>query len=449
MSEHEGGATEHPRVIAMIGGEERVVRHARTQAQLSELSTASFGIAASDGPVDLTAGVQLLASATRRADGDGLLPIFTGRAIAANTSAGTLNIEAGSGLELREGEIGILHVAGDVALDTIYMLCTQAGQQVAIEGMQAPVREVFAIEMPLTGVDVKQAVKGMGVELLPLSQPGEGEFGPFTDAIEQITERWGRPSARARAYVVGQRMYDAELMAISKIEPVVNALIATASYGFSRDPWDRALPFDRSQARARPTLLPVVFSQGLTTGRRWLHDSGGQQSTHLDVGASFSRWAEVLRDQPAPEISLGLSALRDAADDARDMSERCHAFCTVLEYYAAASRPRPVVSDAVKRQVLRSLANIEMTETEQRRLRDYIGQVNTPPLLARVRHQVDQDRTPLSEAEWSLIAKLRKARNDSVHGRLDVAHKPTAEDLRWGVSIASRLLLYRWVRANG
>lgn len=335
-----------------------------------------------------------------------------------------------------------------MALDTIYMLCKQAGQEVEIDRMGAPAREVFAVEMPLRGVDVKEPVRGMSVELLPLSRPGEAEFGPFTIAIDQITERWGLPTARARVYVVGKRMYDAEVAAISKMERAANALVATAGYGLSRDPWGRDLPFDRGQLRARPLLLPMVFSQGLTTGRRWLHGPGSQQGTALDVGASFSRWAEVLREEPSPGVSLGLSALRDAADEARDVSERCHALCTVLEYYTAASRPPPMVSKAAKKKVLRALAKVEMADVERQRLRDHIGQVNSPPLLARVRHQINQDKTPMNETEWTLIAKIRKNRNDSVHGRIKVVDDLTTEDLRWGVSITSRLLLYRWVRDN-
>lgn len=421
------------------------MRRGQTRSTLNELSTASFSIDLGDGPVDLTAGVQILTSSPETAMGDGLQPIFTGNTTSAKPSGGLLHVEAGSGRGLVEGQVGILHVAGDVALDTVYMLCKQAGQEVDIEGMEAAKEEVFAIEMPLGGVSLPQATRGMGVELLPLSRPGEREFEPFTAAIDQITERWGRPTARARTYVIGKHMYDAELIAIRKIESVVDALIATAGYGFSCDPWGRDLPFDRRHSMARPSVLPVVYSQGLTTGRRWLHDPGGQQDGTLDIGVSFTRWAEVLREEPPGDVSLGLRALRDAAEEGREVSERCHALCTVLEYYAAGSRPTPVVSKAVMTQVKRALTAIEMTAAERNRLQEHVGQVNSPPLLARVRHQVQRDKTPMNEDEWSLIAKIRRNRNDSVHGRLEAGEKLTAEDLRWGVSVASRLLLYRWV----
>lgn len=447
MNDQEG-VGHGPQVIARVGGEERAITSGETTAELNELARASFRVDASEGPVDLTAEVQLLACAPPAAPGGELLPIFTGHAVKARASAGSLQVEAGSGQAMVEGQVGILHVAGEVALDTVYMLCKQAGQEVEFQGFDAAVREVFAVEMPLVGAKVSTPMRGTGVEVLPLSRLGEEEFGPFKTAIDQITERWGRPSARARTYVVGTRMYDVELSATRKIESFINALSATAGYGFSQDPWGRDLPFDRGRTRARLSLLPVVFTQGLTTGRRWLHDPGGSDSTELDISSSFSNWAEILSDVPEPDVALGLSALRDAADEARSVPERCHALCTVLEYYATASRPPPVVSKGVKKQVLRSLASIDMTAAEKKRLREYLGQVNSPPLLARVRHQVTQDNTPLSEVEWDLLSKIRKNRNDTVHGRVQVGAEVSAEDLRWGVSIASRLLLYRWVRGK-
>ena len=177
--------------------------------------------------------------------------------------------------------------------------------------------------------------------------------------------------------------------------------------------------------------------------------AGSPIETHLDVGTSFERWSQVLSGRPSDELVRALRALRDAADEARDVFDRCHAFCTVLEYFAASSKPPHVVSKSVKKQAVHALKGIKMTDRERDRLRQIIGQVNNPPLIARVRHQAGKDGTPFSDSEWTLVSKLRGARNDTVHGKGRATKVPDADELRWGVSIASRLLLYRWAVETG
>jgi hypothetical protein len=65
--------------------------------------------------------------------------------------------------------------------------------------------------------------------------------------------------------------------------------------------------------------------------------------------------------------------------------------------------------------------------------------INEPPLLAKLAEAVRQDGVPLAEGELELLGRLRKARNDAVHGRTpDV---PLREDIDHALSIVARLLV--------
>jgi hypothetical protein len=61
--------------------------------------------------------------------------------------------------------------------------------------------------------------------------------------------------------------------------------------------------------------------------------------------------------------------------------------------------------------------------------------------MARLRAAGESDGVMLSPAEWELLSRLRRVRNESVHG---AQHTTVGDaDLDLGVSILARLLLHR------
>lgn len=446
----------HGAYVRIAGGIYSVVS-GNTSNSIHDRPDASVAIDLAHLPaVDLSAPLQVLATVDPvEGDAENSVPTFTGHAVSAETRDGALWVEAEGALEMVESAVGLLRVVGVPPQETIDLLARQAGfpsSRLAIEGMDDLPLEVFVVEMPVIGVSVDRTVTGPEVELLPINtEVPATEADPFTEVMDDIRMRWGQPTSRARTYVTSTRMYEAEQEGIRRIEHALDALLGTAVYGLSRDPWQRDIRFSRASQRARPTALPVVFTQGAATGRRWLHSLADDPiGSRLDIGAQFESWAEILSRPPSGQVSRALRALRHAADEGRDAFERCHALSNVLEFYAASSKPPRAVSKRVMRNVSRAIRHIEMTDAERDRLTNVcLGTANNAPLMARVRHQANTDGTPISSAEWALIEQLRSTRNDSVHGRGRQEHIPDADDLRWGVSLASRLVLYRWAVESG
>lgn len=58
----------------------------------------------------------------------------------------------------------------------------------------------------------------------------------------------------------------------------------------------------------------------------------------------------------------------------------------------------------------------------------------------------EEDGVPYKEEELSVLQKVRRARNDLVHGRSREA--PSEADLKYAVAVAKRMLLYRVTRLN-
>lgn len=59
--------------------------------------------------------------------------------------------------------------------------------------------------------------------------------------------------------------------------------------------------------------------------------------------------------------------------------------------------------------------------------------------MARLRHLLESDGLPCSEAEIDLLVQLRRIRNDAAHGRQ--AEPPAPEVLDQAAAIASRLVV--------
>ena len=87
------------------------------------------------------------------------------------------------------------------------------------------------------------------------------------------------------------------------------------------------------------------------------------------------------------------------------------------------------------------------SEGEQlKRVQDVLTVLNTPPLMVRLKVALEEDGVPYKEEELSVLQKIRRARNDLVHGRSREA--PSEADLKYAVAVVNRMLLYRVTRLN-
>jgi hypothetical protein len=441
--------------VVKVGGETRPISDGTFSNAVNDRANSRLKLDLRYLPgVDLAAPVIVYrpSAAVRANQNDGAWesdPQFTGHAVEAEpTSDGELQIVAESGRELVESRVGIFHSTGVPAIEGIHLIARRGGvaaDRLKIEGLDELPVEIFIVEMPVVGLDVPRPVRAAEVEFLPAVEPGIGSCGPFTPLLEQIASRWGEPTARVRTYVSAQFLFDAQAYGARRIERALDGLLATAVYGFSRDPWGRDLRFDRSQLLARPAVVPVVFAQGLTTGRRVVETlRGSPLDTNLDLGRSFDRWTQVLSREPSDGLARALRALRDAADETRDVFERCHAISTVLEHYAKESTPDQVVSHESLKSAKGAVRALNLPPAERQRLLAAIGRVNNPYLLERVQVQLRRDGVPLSDVEWKLLKRLRSTRNDAVHGGDTSDDLPDDDELRWGLSVVARLLLFRW-----
>jgi hypothetical protein len=440
-----------PQFVALFGKREFTTRGGHVKSALNQMTVANFSIeTAHTSPIDLSSPLSVVVvEAGAGPEGEVRSPRFSGHVTSGRFNGTQLHVDAESGREFAETTNGVFASLRVPPLEIAYFLARGAGlpdERIKIEGLKALPPEVFLVQMLVSGVHLDTKVRHRGVSLEPLGDSDDGvNLGPFARAAEYISPAGLRPACLVTVYVTARRMLDAEEEGVSRIRQYLDGLLATSAYGLSHDPWGQELDFDRDHIRARPSAIPFVAVSGVRTRRTWMHAIGNSvASTELNLASTFDRWSSLLLVDPDAELRRALSAFRDAADDARDIIDRCQAISTSLEFYCASSRPPKIVAPSAMKAAREAIKALDLDAEERSRLLDVINTANNPPLFARIRFQAERDAVPLLDEEWELLRRLRSARNDAVHGHRADANVVDFHDVRWGVSILARLLLYRW-----
>ncbi|MTB87165.1 hypothetical protein H9L21_07630 [Aeromicrobium senzhongii] len=437
-------------LFADFGGVRRRVLAGTTRSAIREAASADITLESSSQqpPVDLAGEFALIVSTPEAGAAEAYDEvIFTGHVLSATPEAGQVRLRAESGRALAESRLGLFGHANVPPLELMHFLVRQGGlpeERVRIGGLDLTREETYSVEQFLQGVHVDGAVQGPDVDIAPVT-PDLNPDDVLGHSLNKVSERWGRPSARVRTQVRATSIFAAYEAGMAKIEVALDSLLATAVYGLTEDPWGREIAFARETLLAKPVVIPFVAVAGVETPKRICVSSGTSSiETSFSVDGALERWSEILHKGPSDAVARGLRALRDAADESRDVFDRAHAISTALEYYAASSRPARVVSKKARTAAVDGLRKLDILDGERERLMALVNAVNNPPLMAKVRHQVNIDEVPVSEAEWALLRELRTLRNRTVHGHVPTQDIPDRGALRWAVSVTARLLLFRW-----
>ncbi len=203
-------------------------------------------------------------------------------------------------------------------------------------------------------------------------------------------------------------------------------------------PAGQALPFARQEALASPTRRDLVTVRGLTTGRYWFRRpslTSQERSAHLT--SSTRPLDGTLRPLTLQEKQALLALGRSSREP--DLLARVQDLWEAIEFYCSGTSVDLLFASEKLKEIKKSLPELE--PAQRKRAEELIGQLNSPPLMIRFKQAILTDGAPLSEGEINLLVRLRKARNDVVHGR--ESRLPAPEDVEYATSLVARLLIYR------
>lgn len=179
--------------------------------------------------------------------------------------------------------------------------------------------------------------------------------------------------------------------------------------------------------------------KGLGSGRRWIRDPATLVSRPtLELDDMHGQLVPELAHDLAPLDRLALMAARRAFDG--DPIHRIVALWETLEHYAGGvSIPPPFEKDELQR--LRDDLPNWLSPIQRSRLLELVGLANDYPLKKRLKTALEQDGVPISETEFAKLWKLRKPRNQTVHGK--PVREIEEEELEFACSLLARALVFR------
>ena len=397
------------------------------------------------------AQIKVSADELAAGDADYLLPVQIGPAVGDPAQDGSVltaepegkdvSIRIRTGVSLTE----TLAPDGDAQdvhhTELVYAMARGAGfppENIVIQDLDKILPEAIEVAVPLVGVEVEREVS---IGLVNLAPP---------EAAKDIISRF-HPSPTlgdefisgltvARFYTTKPLLYDAEEEGLGHIQTALSWLVVRANYGRPTLPDGDLVRFDRANAIARPRQLPVIAVTGLTTGRRWLRRPPGARIESRIVFDAGSRLddPQVPADLPASDANA-LSAARRAIVPG-DIALRTHALWEAFEFYVA-QRPSAHLFTKTDRGAILAASKGSLSEEQFARLGQVVyGPLNELPLLEKLVATLSEEGIVLAGTDLAVLARLRKVRNKTMHGR---PTEGVANDLEHGCSILTRALVTR------
>ncbi|WP_143681403.1 hypothetical protein [Streptomyces sp. 2R] len=364
--------------------------------------------------------------------------VFTGFAVEAKVSGGRIEAVCTAIPEFSERRVSPMATVGVPATEMIYTLAKGGGlgdEQLEIHGIEELPTEVFEIIAPVEGMQIDKSVRVgevtfAGREFLNL------EGMPEANSAAEFSEF----SCYAVTYATSSLLLSAETLALQEIDLSLAWLTVRSRYSVAPLPGGRIGGWERASMFVAPRRGPFVYVRGLRTKRRWLRVP--EQEVQLTKLEPTSKHLDLTHPSLSRIIPLNIrQALIAAARASRekDSITRVTALWEAIEFYVGKTSVPDIFSKADRRAIRRALPEFS-DQHKTKRLEMLLGDLNNPPLFVKFRRRVSLDGAPVSQSDVDLLAKLRKVRNDVVHGRSPV--EPDVHEVNQGVAIVSRILVF-------
>ncbi len=367
--------------------------------------------------------------------------LFTGNVTTAEPGGMRAHVSLGAMPEMRELAVPSFAAWMVSAPEIMHAMMRSVGlpnTQLNIQGLDSLPYETFEIIAPVEQLHVSVRTRLDDVHILP------GDYARRALARLGVDEMLIAPFAEANChavtYVTATHMFDAEVEALRRIDVALSWLAVQARYGLAVWPDGTARRHARAWSRVAPGRGSMVWVRGLMSTRQWIR-------VPRPVAPAGPFPIEGA-GQPGGTGQLGLLSVQERqaalalarAGSSGEPLQRVAALWEAVEFYLAGT----AIADSFTQSQLRALRKAvpkDLPGPLRQRAINALNRLNEPPLMARLRAAGETDGVMLSPAESELLSRLRRVRNESVHG----AHHTTIgdADLDLGVSILARLLLYR------
>jgi hypothetical protein len=431
-----------PEARVSFGDDEWVPHRSGFTTSIRDLPTAEFELRwgdVKDRPPDFSAPVTL------RYDD---YSAFSGNVLTVEPAGDVIKVECGGGRALQEKLMPIQVSEEVLPQELIYAAARGAGydqDHMDIHGLERLPSEPIEVAVAIEGIEVTRSFGIYGVTFRPASDR-EQILRRFRSAPPDLVAALEAADAFAVLVRDGRLLWDVEQAALHAISVALAWMATRVRYGQAVDPYGAPEPYSRDAGRAWPMIGGAVTAQGRRTRRRWLRDPNEPPDP---TKLSTSQTSRLLGPAPPDTIPdlLELALLRARTSYRGAERDRVVALFEAWEFYAGLDDPPPTFSGEELDRLREELPDrlpAWLSGSQRDRISDLLDLANNASLKTKMKRLLGADGVPVSQAEWKVLGRLRRARNQLAHGRDIAALDP--EDLEWGCSLLSRALVHRMAR---
>jgi hypothetical protein len=354
---------------------------------------------------------------------DHVHPMFTGLVDTADVDdKGIVRIElTGLHRDLETSLMGALVFGeGTANVERIYSVVRQAGwpeDRMDFDWTPGPL-ETFIIAAP--------------VAALALTKPRRVGDVTFTNVIAVtmnlpragIVAEFEQASCWASTTVEALTLVEAESAGVAKLSAALDEIRAFAGYSYPI--LDGAVrSFNWQSTQARPSLSSLTFVGAVAAPRRWLRDRIDPSTLvtlNLDELVLPTATEEGLALPPKRQLRRALAEWHLSADAPTEAARLAHLW-RAMECYAAGVNLAAVDTPSLfSKDDLTAAADAlhearVWTTDQAARIKDLVGGLNNPPVLAKIRAALKADQIAVVDDEFDALVTTRGMRNDLEHGR--------------------------------
>lgn len=355
---------------------------------------------------------------------DGIEPVLAGHvSVVACEPETVLMTMAGLFSEMKTSRIGGMAVKsgfepGTVApLISLLLARTDIGLDQSGLGPDSS-DDLMVVLIPVDGINAEPPF--LAGQAVFVSDRRVAELAAFENVDPELVLRFQETSSWATVILAGDFEYELQVRANRLVDAAIAWIMMTHSTGLSSIGDIGPLPFRREWTRSRPKRRGIVLLCGDRTGRRLLKGDGWNDLGPPLGGRDSTRLPELSPAMSQEPLLEALLAWRRGVE-ASDHYGACAAFCEAIECAVASVKVEPMFNSEQKRN-LRAQLSSGLDGARLERIEQMIDGLNSPSLIHRVQAVAEQRGIEIKPADFDAFRRVRKARNDFVHGgvRTDV-----------------------------
>jgi hypothetical protein len=366
-------------------------------------------------------------------------PAFRAHVLTAAVHGSRVHITASTGTVLEETRIAFLSQSGIPTPELVWTMAQMGGLSDDghfIEGFVRR-RSKFAIAVPVAGVSGDRTY-----QIGPVTIVGDRAY------VAALLGNLGDPDHAGRflghgAWAIAEAtagtVWEAEFQGTELIGQALDRLAVAAQYSLATNPAGEVIPFVRDSLFANPIALPLVLVVEAHTdapARRWLRDRS-EEIRVVPISAARVSFQSPIYGQ-FPPFDEAVRAWRRAVLTTDPISAVL-ALWEAIDFYASGVSV-PCLSEEDATALRRALDSVTLSPEQRTRVDDLFGTINEAPLMARLRAALTMDHVPSTDDDLAVLRRLRRQRNDALHGRQ--RGRPTTNDLDLARGFVNRMIVF-------